>query len=97
MNIPETAVRAAKGIDTADWLDHIAWTDCIEPKLLATRDALTKELVQATLNPGPQAKPAELAGKIAGIDFVRAEIVRLVRDGRSASDDLRQRGISLKD
>lgn len=97
MNIPETAVRAAKGQDTQDWLDHIAWTDVIEPKLLATRDSLTRELVQATLNPKPGSCAAEVAGKINGIDFVRTEIQRLVRDGRAAASDLRQRGISLQE
>ncbi len=95
MDLHKTAESAAMGADVQDWLDHIAWTDAIEPRLLATREALTRELVQATLNPGPKSSAAEVAGKIAGIDFVRAEISRLVREGRDAQKTLARLNVSL--
>ena len=33
MTTQEVATIAAKGIDTADFLDHIAWTEVIKPAL----------------------------------------------------------------
>lgn len=98
MNITETAVRAAKGADVRDWLDHIAWTDVIEPRLTALREARTKELVQVTLNPGTAKRStAEIAGEINGLDYVKNLLIGLVKDGRLADKELAGRGISLKD
>jgi flagellar biosynthesis regulator FlaF len=99
MNITETATRAAKGADVRDWLDHIAWTDVIEPRLAALREARTRELVQATLNPGAAKvrSTAEVAGEIHGIDYVRNLLQQLIKDGRAADVELKQHGISLKD
>ena len=95
MTIAETAVKAAKGSDVQQWLDHIAWTDVIEPKLLTAREALTRELVQATLNPGPKACAPEIAGKINGIDWLRAELLRLIKDGKEASAVLGRMNVSI--
>lgn len=95
MNLSETAVKAAKGSDTSEFLHHIAWTDVIEPKLLTAREALTRELVQATLNPGPKACAPEIAGKINGIDWLRNELVRLISEGREASATLGRMNISI--
>lgn len=95
MTLSETAVKAAKGSDTSQFLDHIAWTDVIEPQMLAARDALSRELVQATLNPGPKVSALEIAGKMNGIDWVRNLLVRIISEGREASATLGRLNVSI--
>lgn len=94
--IAETALKAAQGADTQDFLDHIAWTDVIKPKLLETRELLTKELVGAVLSPKPSENKEQIAGKIHGIDHVIRTIEQLVREGKQASKVLAAQNISLK-
>ena len=49
MTTQEVATIAAKGIDTADFLDHIAWTEVIKPALEGAKAKLTKQLVDTIL------------------------------------------------
>jgi len=98
MNLAETALKAAQGSDTEQFLDHIAWTDVIRPKLADMREVLTKELVGAVLTPSSTAaqNKEQIAGKIHGIDFVIRTIEALVREGRNASKALASQNIAIK-
>lgn len=96
MNLADTALKAAQGSDTEQFLDHIAWTDVICPKLLERRDILTKELVDSVLNATSSSNKEQVAGCIHGIDFAIRTIEALVREGRNASATLRSHNISLK-
>jgi hypothetical protein len=97
--VQEIATTAAKGIDTEDFLDHIAWTAVIRPKLDAAKAMLTKQLVDAVLSGTPieEGTRERIAGKIHGIDYVINEIESIVKKGREAEGLLRQAGISLQD
>ncbi len=95
MTIQETALAAAQGIDTEDFLNHIAWDEVILPRLRETREALTRELVQAVLNPAKGTDMATIAGKVAGIDYTIALLLRLVREGKTARTTLQEQNISF--
>lgn len=97
MNIKQAALKAAQGIDTEDFMHHIAWDEVILPKLLETREILTRQLVESVLNPGAQNGETreQLAGKIQGIDFVMKLFTNLVKDGREARGNLQSVNVSL--
>lgn len=97
MNHTNTATLAAKGLDTEDFLDHIAWTDVILPALMKDREALTRALVDLTLRPPTQASESreQLAGKIFGIDHVVARITKIVKDGHAAGAELASHNLYL--
>lgn len=97
MTFEQTALTAAKGADTEDLLDHIAWTDVVLPKFLADREFLTKKLVDMTLAPiapGSETKE-QVAGKIYGIDYAIKTLEKIVKDGKSAKQTLAANNISL--
>lgn len=98
MNHSKLAETAAKGIDTADFLGHIAWTEVIRPLLLRDREALTRQLVDLTLRPpsGPSESREQVAGKIFGIDHTLRVIEKLVRDGDSARAELAAQNLYLQ-
>lgn len=98
-SIQEIATTAAKGIDTEDFLDHIAWTAVIKPKLDGAKALLTKKLVDAVLQGTPveEGSKERIAGQIYGIDYVIREIEGIVTKGREAEKLLMQAGIGLQD
>lgn len=96
-NLHDLATAAAKGSDAADFLDHIAWTEVIEPQLLREREALMQELVQATLSPNPKTNAALAAGKIAGLDWFRHRLAQLIREGKDAAATMGRLNVSLAD
>jgi hypothetical protein len=93
-------VSAAKGEDLHDLLDHIAWTDTIQPELMKLRESLTRLLVGAVLNgkvvttSGAELNKEQSAGQIDGLDFINDLFTRLLRKGANASEELRKLGIS---
>lgn len=98
MSIQETALSAAQGIDTEDFLGHIAWDECILPRMRETRETLTRQLVDRILHPSTTSEgdtQEMIAGRISGIDFTIKMIVGLVQRGRSAREDLKSQNISL--
>lgn len=97
--ISEIATDAAKGMDTEDFLDHIAWTAVIKPRLDSAKTLLTKQLVDAVLSGTPieEGSRERIAGKIHGIDYVIHEIESIVKKGRIAEGLLAEAGISLTD
>lgn len=97
--LSDIALKSAYGIDTEDFLDHIAWTEVILPRLTSMRDNLTKELVGAVLSPNtskPNENKEQIAGKIHGIDYVIRTIESIVREGRQATKVLQSQNITLK-
>lgn len=98
-SIQEIATTAAKGIDTQDFLDHIAWTDVIKPRLEACKLLLTNKLVNAVLVGAPveEASKERIAGQIYGIDFAIKEIEKIVSQGQQAEDLLAKADIHLAD
>ena len=103
MTTQEVATIAAKGIDTADFLDHIAWTEVIKPALEGAKAKLTKQLVDTIwAAPAPNqaltdASRERIAGQIFGIDYAIKEIENIVRRGREAEKELAAEGIYLQD
>jgi hypothetical protein len=100
----KTLLIAAQAEDLKDLLTHIAWTDVLEPQFAKAKDALSALLVQAVLGQpvtlqsvaGPVALTAEqIAGKIYGLDWVQSAIVRILRRGDNAIEELRKSGLSL--
>lgn len=91
-------VTAAQGIDTEDFLRHIAWTDVVKPELERAKRILADRLVQAVLKPlaeGQESQP-QIAGKLFGIDFAIRTIEDIVRKGRLAGGALAEVNIHLQ-
>lgn len=95
---------AAKAEDTADLLNHIAWTDVIHPALQRERELYTKLLVSSTLGMpvrtasagGPvELTKEQLAGKIYGIDFITDLLEKILTKGDKAIAELHAQGIHL--
>jgi|WetSurMetagenome_2_1015567.scaffolds.fasta_scaffold138310_2 hypothetical protein len=93
----EKSITVAKGEDTRNLLDHIAWTDVIEPELEKRKALYGKLLVAAVLGskitiPGSSGPtdltPEQLAGRIDGINFIQTLLKRILRDGASAFSTL---------
>lgn len=97
MNIKLAALKAAQGIDTEDFMSHIAWDEVILPKLLETREILTRQLVDSVLNPNKDGidNREQIAGKINGIDFTIGLFQKTVREGREARSEMSSRNIDL--
>lgn len=95
----DLVTTAAKGIDTQDFLDHIAWRAVIKPHLEDAKLKLTKQLVDAILVgvPTPDASRERIAGQIFGIDYTIREIENIVRKGREAEGLLAADGIYLQE
>jgi hypothetical protein len=91
-------LTAAQGMDTEDFLEHIAWTDVIKPKFLEAKSILTKRLVASVLEPAQSGGESreQIAGKLWGIDYAIKEIETIVREGRSAKQIMRQHDIDLQ-
>ena len=98
MTTHQLATAAAKGIDTEDFLDNIAWKEAILPRLAQQRDALTRLLVDLTLRPAaPNIESREqVAGKIFGIDWIIKEIEKIVTEGRQAREALGSQNLSIQ-
>lgn len=92
------AVKNAQGIDTEDFLSHIAWTDVVKPRLELLQVQLTKKLVDNVLTPtqlGAESRE-QIAGRLYGINFIINEFEKIVREGRNAGEALAERHIYLK-
>lgn len=99
MTTQDIVVTAAKGIDTADFLEHIAWKAVIKPHLENAKEKLTKQLVDAILaaQPPTDASRERIAGQVYGIDYAIREIENIVKRGRDAEQQLAAEGIYLED
>jgi len=94
-NVP---LKAAQGLDTQDLLNHIAWTDVIKPKLDEAKLLLTKQLVDATLNPQqPNSQTREqIAGRLWGIDYIITSFEKVLREGARAKELLAEQNLFLQ-
>jgi hypothetical protein len=90
-------VTIAQAEDTQNLLDHIAWTDVIEPKLIKHKEDLSKMLVNHLLGmPIPENLTKEqLAGQIFGINYIQSLIKGVLQSGERALKILNASGISL--
>lgn len=90
-------ILAAKGEDTQDLLNHIAWTDVIKPRLRETVSQYTTILVNEALGgPLPPGKTREqVAGICYGINHTIKLLEKILQDGERAVKDLQDEGLSL--
>jgi hypothetical protein len=97
MDTQAKLIAVAQAEDTANLLDHIAWTDVILPKLNKLKENYAKILVAHLLGtPLPEGKTKEqYAGLIYGIDAVTNLLSNILRNGKSAFEDLNSQGIHL--
>ena len=97
MTTHELRISAAKAEDTADLLNHIAWTDAVKPELLRRRDNYARQLVNSTLGMAlPEGTTREMiAGRILGIDDTITLLERILRDGARAVELLRMENLTL--
>lgn len=96
MNNP--ALKAAQGIDTKDLLDHIAWTDVIQPQIVQAKAILTNRLVAATLNapkPGDETRE-QIAGRLYGIGFIEKVIEKILKEGDSGARELASQNLFIQ-
>lgn len=93
-----TALKAAQGMDLQDLLNHIAWTDVIQPQLVEAKSILTKRLVDATLQPQqPNSESREqLAGKLYGIVFMENMLAKILREGAGARETLASQNLFIQ-
>ena len=91
-----TQEAIARGEDLRDLLDHIAWTDTIVPELNKLRDLYSRLLVQSVLGQkisitsyGQQVELSaeQLAGKIAGINFIEELMKKVLTRGVIAFEE----------
>ena len=96
--MPNLVLSAAQGIDTEDFLNHIAWTDIIYPNLLKQKEILSSKLVGSVLRQlAPNEETREqLAGKILGLDYTIKLITELVHQGRKAQEELALQGLHIQ-
>jgi hypothetical protein len=98
-NIQKLYTQAAQAVDTTDLLDHLAWTEVLEPALKKYRDQISTELYTRILNRtiDPNSPTIEqLAGKVAGIDWVFTLLKRILREGGNAKNVLRELDINVE-
>jgi hypothetical protein len=98
MTHQEALVTAAKAEDTANLLNHIAWTDVVRPKL-QEQVAIYSQLIVAEALGGklPLGKSREqLAGICYGINYVSTLFEKILRDGERAMKDLADERITLQ-
>lgn len=96
-NFRKTVEDAAKGQDLSDLLNHIGWTDIIVPELTKVKERYSTILVSKVLGQQDASTLTveQLAGRIAGIDFVYNLLTKIVEKGEKASDILRDRQFTL--
>jgi hypothetical protein len=96
-NFRNTVEAAARGTDLADLLNHIAWTDIIVPELTKAKDRYSTTLVQKVLGNSNSSTLTieQLAGRIAGIEFVYDLLTRIVERGEKASTILQEQQYTL--
>lgn len=97
MDIRKKEESIARAEDLRNLLDHIAWTDTIQPELdklsthyeaLLVKSVLGEKLVVAT-PAGPTVISSEqLAGRIQGIAFIKDLFDKILRNGVAAFKDL---------
>lgn len=90
--------EAARAEDLQGLLDHIAWTDTLEPRLRALREDYSKVLVNHLLGTPLEngLTKEQLAGRIYGIDWITNLIRSVLTRGKKAVTELQYQGISLK-
>jgi hypothetical protein len=96
-------LAAAKAEDVQDLLNHIAWTETIEPALIKQREVLSALLVQSTLGYPVEmnrtdgskitVSKEQLAGRISGINFITKFLEDLLKNGQAAMKSLNDIGI----
>lgn len=92
-------VTYAQAEDTKDLLNHIAWTDVIQPRLARLKANYGKMLVAHLLGqplPGSLTKE-QLAGRIYGIDEMERLFSRILESGQAAFTELEAQGIHVMD
>ena len=101
MKSSQELLRAAADADSlGNMLQHLAWTDTLEPQLLAHREVLVRQLTESVLGRttfvqtnakiAVPLKPEHLAGRIAGIDFILDLMKKVLVAGEKAGDALRE-------
>lgn len=87
---------AAKAEDLQDLLDHIAWTDVLQPELLKAKASFTNRLTSAVLQTAPagEMKAEQLAGVCYGIDILLSTVETVLRRGANAISDLHRLGLN---
>ncbi len=97
MNNDTKLIKLAQAEDTANLLEHIAWTDVVLPKLNRLKDSYGKQLVSHLLGqPLPENLTKEqIAGKIYGIDEMISLFSRILTDGERAFKDLESIGVHI--
>ena len=88
-------VAAAQATDTRDLLNHIAWTDVILPRLERYKSQLSTQLVSLTLGRPGEISREQVAGILAGIDFIKTLFERILRDGEKALRTLKDYNVNL--
>jgi len=90
-------LEAYQAADLENLLEHVAWTEVLQPKLLELKEQYSIMLVSHDLGealPGKLTRE-QLAGRIYGINF----ILKLIRDvlvrGTAATAELRASGFSI--
>ena len=103
MNIDTSVKAVAQAEDVFNLLEHIAWTETILPKLLAYKEGVERQLIEAVLGQKPQLingqflTAEQLAGKVFGINFVVSLLKDILTRGDKALIDLKTAGFTLKD
>lgn len=68
-----------------EFLGSVGWRDIIEPALDAEKAKLKDSLVQETLSPSNSGlSPVAIAGRIAGIEWVKSFIIKTIESGLRA-------------
>jgi hypothetical protein len=91
------AIQSVQAEDTLDLLNHIGWEGVIHPALSKYRNDLTTQITSKILGnqTASTASIEQLAGMIHGIDWMTKLFERILRDGKRASEILRESGISI--
>lgn len=101
MDTKTSLILAAKGEDTKDLLNHIAWTDVISPELLRLKDEYINLLTAAVLGQqlmqnGIPITKEMLAGRVEGITFIHNLFARILKDGARAVEQCKKININLQ-
>lgn len=68
--------------ELSEFLGSVGWRDIIEPALDAEKARLKDSLVQETLSPSSSGlSPVAIAGRVAGIEWVKAFIIKTINSG----------------
>lgn len=98
MTYQDLAVTATQGIDTEDFLRHIAWEEILLPRFTEDRRVLTDRLVQSILKPESTEGESreQIAGKLWGIDYAIKTIESVIKKGKVAKAELAKSNISVQ-